>query len=126
MMGRTPNRYVYLIKVPEFGESLYKIGYTKDPDRRFEELEYIYGKVEPIGIFKFNQTEHVEDILHKIFEKKRFRNYYFHREIFKFNNSDVLSCLTALKALQMLEVRTGELHYRWLSKNKINFMGHDD
>ena len=72
-----------------------------------------------MGIYKFNQVEHVEDILHKLFEAKRFEVRYY-REIFRLGFGDVMTCLMILDALQIYEFRIGRLNYKWIEKKVVN------
>lgn len=73
-------RYVYLIKM---GED-YKIGISKDPERRLGEFTLLPKELEKVFIHKVSNAKLIESELHEIFDEKRVRG-----EWFNLNEEDI-------------------------------------
>lgn len=66
-------RFVYLVKMREN----YKIGISKNPEKRFGEFTLLPEKLETIFIHKVANAKLVESDLHEIFNNKRVRGEWF-------------------------------------------------
>lgn len=99
--------YIYLLQVMIDGKTVYKIGRTNDMERRTVELTRTYGSFTVLRLLPFCEEGHVEDILHKHFQTKRYKKHSY-EELFDLDNHDIEVFDAITNALDAFEIRLGK------------------